>query len=198
MQRGSCYWSRPCRVRTGHRRGRRTHPSDESKPRDDRQDCHGSHRAPAAPLWGNRSAQHDRSLPLHEQFIANVSWPLGRCEIRAQSPDGRINSRSGLPLFRPNALDPGLCGRLLSSVSLRGCSLWSFVAAGLEDEPSPSCSGHEGLGTVAWPAEGMEAGTVSDCHAKNAALRAHERQSCPPPRKHMGNGQHSPGLGGEP
>jgi hypothetical protein len=118
---------------------------------DDCNDCEGGQRAPTAPLWGNRSTQHDGVLPLHVQIIANVSWPLGRCDPEPKSPDGRINSRSGHCLFPGLTRSIPVCAvASSSSVPFQGLLVVVVVAAGLDDEPSPSCSGHEGSGPIAW------------------------------------------------
>lgn len=73
------------------------------------------------------------------------------------------------------------------------------MATSPEGEPSPSCSGHEGLGSgrvdrlKTWGQEQSATAVHKTRHSArtnaNHVLR---------PRKHMGNGKHSPGLGGEP
>jgi hypothetical protein len=119
-----------------------------------------------------------------------------------RSPTGplcpeEIDSRSGFSAS--SALDPGVFGRLLLPLHplTSGCRRSRDQAGGQAEPPVFRARGARVRSRG--PAEDTGARTVSDRHANNAAPRAHERQSCPPPRQHMSQtGRTRHVLGGAP
>lgn len=94
-------------------------------------------------------------------------------------------------LSRPNALDPGLCGRLSSSF-LRACSLWSLLRPGPKTSRAPRVQGTRGSGPVAWTGERHGDRT---CQRRRCSSHRTPRVRAPimssPPEAH-GHGQDTP------
>ena len=84
----------------------------------------------------------------------NRSLPMSPALGPLRSGAGPLTAGSiaevALPVSRPNTLDPGLCGRLLSSVPSRACSLVSNSRPGSKTSRAPRVQGTRGSGPIAW------------------------------------------------